>query len=55
MRELRAYFGHYFMRDPVAHTLKHFVTGSEMVLRKALPEESAMFRVAKLISAPITE
>jgi len=45
--ELRAYFGHYFMRDPVAHALKYLVTGSEMVLRKALPEESAMFRTAK--------
>jgi hypothetical protein len=49
MRELRAYFGHYFMRDPVPHALKHFVSGSEMVLRKALPEGSAMFRAAKRI------
>jgi hypothetical protein len=38
------------MRDPVAHALKHFVNGSEMVLRKALPEGSAMFRAAKRAS-----
>jgi hypothetical protein len=47
--ELRTYFGHYFMRDPVVHTLKHFMNGSEMVLRKVLPEGSAMFRAAKRI------
>ncbi len=54
MRELRAYFGHYFMRDPVPHALKHFVSGSEMVLRKALPEGSAMFRAAKRIGHGLT-
>ena len=47
--ELRAYSGHYFMRDPVAHALRHFMNGSEMVLRKALPEGSAMFRAAKRV------
>ena len=47
MPELRAYSGHYFMRDPVAHALKHFIDGGEMVLRNALPERSAIFRVAK--------
>jgi hypothetical protein len=50
MPELGVYFNHYFMRDPVAHALKHFVNGSEMVVRKALPEGSAMFRAAKRVS-----
>ena len=49
MRELGAYFRHYFMRDPVAHALRHLVNGSEMVLRTALPEGSAMFRAAKRV------
>jgi len=49
MRELGAYFRHYFMRDPVAHALRHLVDGSEMVLRTALPEGSAMFRAAKRV------
>jgi hypothetical protein len=49
MRELGAYFRHYFMRDPVAHALKHLANGSEMVLRTALPEGSAMFRTAKRV------
>ena len=49
MRELGAYFRHYFMRDPVAHALRHLVDASEMVLRTALPEGSAMFRAAKRV------
>jgi hypothetical protein len=49
MGELRQYFRHYFMRDPVAHALRHLVDGSEMVLRAALPEGSAMFRAAKRV------
>ena len=48
-RELATYFGHYYMRDPIAHTLKRFTNASEMLLRKALPEESGMFRAAKRI------
>ena len=48
-RELTRYFDHYYRRDPVAHTLKHFTKTSEMVLRKALPEGSAMFRAVKSI------
>jgi hypothetical protein len=48
-RELTRYFGHYYLRDPVAHTLKHFTNTSEMVLRKTLPEGSAMFRAVKSI------
>lgn len=46
-RELARYFGHYYMRDPLAHTLKHFATASEMAVRKLLPEESRLFRAAK--------
>ena len=46
-RELTRYFGHYYMRDPIAHTLKTLADGSEMVLRKVIPEDSAMFRFAK--------
>jgi hypothetical protein len=46
-RELAVYFGHYYMRDPIAHTLKRLADASEMVLRKAVPEESAIFRFAK--------
>jgi len=45
--ELGSYFGHYFLRDPVARIVKHLATSSEQVLRKALPENSAMFREAK--------
>jgi hypothetical protein len=48
-QELGAYFRHYIMRDPVAHALKHLADGSEMVLRAALPEGSAMFRAAKRV------
>jgi hypothetical protein len=46
-RELAIYFGHYYMRDPIAHTLKHFLSGSEMVLRKFVPEGSEAFRAIK--------
>ena len=28
-REVVSYFGHYYMRDPIAHTLKRFSTASE--------------------------
>ena len=46
-RELRAYFGHYYLRDPIAHSLKLLFDGSEGVLRKISPEDSARFRLAK--------
>jgi hypothetical protein len=46
-RELATYFGHYYMRDPIAHGLKRLASRSEMVLRKAIPEETALFRLAK--------
>jgi hypothetical protein len=45
--QLAAYFGHYYMRDPLAHSLKRLASGSEMVLHKMIPEETAMFRLAK--------
>jgi hypothetical protein len=45
--ELATYFDHYYMRDPIAHSLKRLVDGSEMVVRKLIPEDSAMFRFAK--------
>ena len=48
-RELTTYFGHYYMRDPLAHTLRRFANASEMVLRRVLPEDTATFRVAKRI------
>ncbi len=48
-QELSRYFNHYYRRDPIAHIVKRLATGSEMVLRKALPEETGMFRLAKRI------
>ncbi len=46
-REVMMYFGHYYMRDPIAHSLKILTTSSEMAVRKILPEESWLFRTAK--------
>jgi hypothetical protein len=46
-RELATYFGHYYMRDPIAHSLKRLADRSEMVVRRLMPEGTAMFRVAK--------
>ena len=46
-RALITYFGHYYMRDPIAHSLKGLADGSEMVLRRVIPEDSAVFRLAK--------
>ena len=34
LRELRAYSGHYFIRDAVAYTLKHFVNETKMACAK---------------------
>ncbi len=45
--ELEVYFGHYRMRDPVGRVLKRLSIRSEQMLRKALPADSAMFRLAK--------
>jgi hypothetical protein len=45
--ELSAYFHHYRMRDPVGQALKWFSTASEQLLRRAMPADSAMFRLAK--------
>jgi hypothetical protein len=46
-RELITYFDHYYMRDPIAHSLKGLADRSEMVLRRVIPEDTAMFRLAK--------
>ena len=46
-RELTRYFGHYYLRDPIVHSLKHLADASELVLRRAIPEDTAMFRLAK--------
>jgi hypothetical protein len=46
-QELATYFSHYYLRDPIAHSLKRLTNSSEMVLRKTIPEETAMFRLAK--------
>ena len=48
-QQLARYFGHYYLRDPIAHTLKLFSDASEMVVRKTLPEDSGTFRLAKRI------
>ncbi|MGC2416037.1 MAG: hypothetical protein WA459_25500 [Stellaceae bacterium] len=46
-RELDTYFRHYYMRDPVVHTLKHLRDAHEMVVRKFIPEDSGIFRLVK--------
>lgn len=45
--ELHSYFHHYYMRDPIAQTLKKLSTTSETMVRRVLPEDSIMFRTAK--------
>ena len=45
--ELRSYFLHYFLRDPVASILKKVSTGSEDIVRKLVPANSGLFRTAK--------
>ncbi|HEY2051059.1 MAG TPA: hypothetical protein VGH03_17100 [Caulobacteraceae bacterium] len=45
--ELRRYFSHYYLRDPLARIMKQLSDSSEQVLRKAVPENTAMFRTAK--------
>lgn len=47
--ELETYFGHYRLRDPIARIVKGLSTASEQVIRKTLPENTAMFRAAKRI------
>jgi hypothetical protein len=46
-RQLSQYFLHYFLRDPLASTLKMASTASEDVLRRLVPENSGLFRSAK--------
>ncbi len=45
--QLRRYFLHYFLRDPIASALKAVTTGSEQMIRAVLPADSALFRQAK--------
>jgi hypothetical protein len=45
--DLSRYFLHYFLRDPLAATLKQVTTGSEQIVRALLPDNSALFRTAK--------
>ena len=45
--ELRSYFLHYFIRDPLASVLKKVSTGSEQMIRALVPAESGLFRTAK--------
>ncbi|HEX3487337.1 MAG TPA: hypothetical protein VHT51_19940, partial [Micropepsaceae bacterium] len=45
--ELRSYFLHYFIRDPLASILKKVSTGSEQVVRSLLPADSGLFKTAK--------
>ncbi|MFZ4748017.1 MAG: hypothetical protein ACOYLK_14200 [Sphingomonas sp.] len=45
--ELRSYFLHYFLRDPLASILKKVSTGSEDVVRAMVPADSKLFQAAK--------
>jgi hypothetical protein len=45
--ELRSYFLHYFLRDPLASILKKVSTGSEDVVRALVPANSRLFQTAK--------
>jgi hypothetical protein len=47
--DLLVYFGHYYMRDPVAHSLKALLNGTEMVVRGMLGKETRRFQVAKRV------
>ena len=48
-RELLVYFGHYYLRDPVAHSIKKLLDGSESVVRNLLKENTIGFQIAKRI------
>ena len=45
--ELSRYFLHYYLRDPLAATLKSLSTGSEQIVRALLPDNSSLFKTAK--------
>lgn len=45
--ELRRYFLHYFLRDPIASALNRVTTSSEQVLRALVPADSVVFKSAK--------
>jgi hypothetical protein len=46
-KELFVYFGHYYLRDPLATSLKRLANGSEMVVRQMLGEDTTRFKLAK--------
>jgi hypothetical protein len=46
-KDLLVYFGHYYLRDPIASSLKKLSNGSEMVVRQMLGEDTRRFEVAK--------
>ena len=41
------YFGHYYLRDPWAHSLKALSNASEMIIRRALGADTKRFQLAK--------
>lgn len=45
--DLLMYFGHYYLRDPIAASLKMLATGSEMTVRRMLGEDTRRFKAAK--------
>jgi len=45
--ELKAYFRHYRHRDPLGYWFSWAEKTSENVFRRAVPEDSALFRSAK--------
>ncbi len=45
--ELLRYFGHYYLRDPIASSLKNLSDGGEMMVRKMLGVDTRRFVHAK--------
>jgi hypothetical protein len=46
-RDLMVYFGHYYLRDPIGHSLKKLLDGSESGVRSLLKENTRGFQIAK--------
>ncbi|MDX2222405.1 MAG: hypothetical protein SFV21_06640 [Rhodospirillaceae bacterium] len=47
--QLYGYFGHYFMRSPIASTLRYLTTNTERVFRKVCAEDTTLFKAAKAL------
>ena len=47
--ELKKYFHHYLMRDPIGILMTNFQTNSEMLFRSFIKEDSKVFKAAKKI------